>query len=168
MGSHIDDILQIPRPPTFGKKKKTTSIFAHDGEADGESHEDGPRIKPFGVMTRPEIIKEKKELKEKKLNEEREKVVNATRRKLNREARDEASKVQKAQKQAVLDKEKPLRNWILRESIVEESEMSDLSKKPLSLKLLQALARAIGMDIPKDISRALLLRLLLDDGTSHS
>lgn len=168
MGSHIEDILQIPRPPTFGKKRRSSSAFVSEGVDEGEgSLDDGPRVKPFGVMTRPEIIKEKKELKEKKLQEVKEKEERAVKRKRAKVARDDLSRIKRAKSEAELDREGPIRAWLLHESVIEEDEINELSKKTISKELLLTLAHAVGLQVPETMGRKKILNLLLDDGNSH-
>ncbi len=168
MGSHIEDILQIPRPPTFGKRKRasvTPGAALEDEESDLDG---GPRIRPFGVMTSPQIIKAKTELKEKKLQEAREKDERASEKEEGRRARASNSQLKEAQRLAVLEAERPLRDQILSASIVTAEDMVEMSRYPLTKPLLLQLADHIGLRVTKSTRKDLIVALLLDEGASDS
>jgi len=165
MGSHIEDILQIPRPPTFGKKKKSrlANIDPLDS-MDEESADDATRVKPFGVMTSPQIITAKKEIREKKLQEAREKEEKASEKEEGRLARQAVSREKDLKKNAVLLMEAPIRDRLRAENIINNEEYIEISKLPLGKAHLLALAERIGLRVPKSAKKELIVSLLLDDG----
>jgi hypothetical protein len=163
IGSHIEDILHIPRPPTFGKKKRTSaSTLGEFDSSEDPSGDDGPRIKPFGVMTSPQIIKAKKEARIKKLQEEQEKEVKAAEKEQSRLAREAIARVKGSEKQAQIDKERPLRDRILSDSLRTEAEMEEIAQCPLKKPFLLDLAASIGLRVKNSSKRDLIVALLLD------
>ncbi len=169
IGSHIEDILQLPRTPTFGKKQRAPSKFGQGNEEEEESAvDDGPRIRPFGVMTTPQIIKAKKDAKEQKLQREREKERKAEERRVSGLARSAVQRDKNSRKMATLEEEKPIWAWIAHKGMLGEEEISKLSKKRVSKEVLLSLAAQVGLLVPRDIRKENLLDLLLDNGSPHA
>lgn len=163
MGTHIDDILSVPRAPTFGKRKR--SSWNLNGE-DQSEESTGPRVPSFGIMTSPDIIRAKKEIKEKKIETEQLKKEKANIRKEGRAEREEKARLKKAAIDLVLEKEKPLRTQLIKNDLINTEEIIEIEKKPLPKPLLMALASQIGLRVKNNIQRPNLVELLLDDGYS--
>jgi hypothetical protein len=159
IGEHIDDVLSLPRKPVFGRRRAD--------DEDGDEEETGPvvriRAAEYGVMTRPELIEEKKEKAkgdmEKKAQREEKRKINAEKKILAQAKRLEQVKAKKEARA----REAPILQAILDHGLLAEEEKEEAERKRLTKKQLKALAQKKRLKVKSNAGREALLAALLEE-----